>query len=140
MKKFLAVSWAAKHRDVGWVVLRVVTGLVFAMHGYQKWQGGIEQTSGFLGSLGFPAPDIFAVALIVAELVGGIALILGAFTRFAALANAIVAATALFTVHIGNGFFISDGGYEFILLLFAASVALMTGGAGKWSLDPKLKV
>ncbi len=120
------------------LILRVVTGLVFAMHGYQKLQGGLEGVTGFLTSLGFPAASMFAVILIAVELLGGIALILGAFTHLAAKLTSIVAAVALFTVHLGNGFFVNEGGYEFILLLLASSLALMIMGPGKWSLDEKM--
>jgi len=135
MKKLLAMPWASKYDDVAWLFLRVVTGAIFAMHGYQKWQNGVEPTAGFVGSLGFPMPEVFAVLLIAAELLGGIALIVGAFTRFAAGANVIVALVALIMVHADQGFFVRDGGYEFVLLLLAATVLIMTKGGGKWSLD-----
>lgn len=121
------------------LVLRVATGAVFAMHGYQKFSGGLEGVTGFLTSLGFPIPAVFAVILIAVELVGGIALILGVATRLAAKLSAIVAIVALFTVHASKGFFISDGGYEFIMLLFAASVSLMITGPGRWALDDLLR-
>ena len=88
-----------------------------------------------LGSLGFPAPDIFAVILIAAEVVGGAALIVGLYTHWAAKILAFVALVALLTVHVTKGFFVSGGGYEFVLLLFAASISLAITGAGKWSLD-----
>lgn len=117
------------------LVLRLATGAIFAMHGYQKLQGGLAGTTGFVSSLGFPMPEVFAVLLIAAELVGGIFLILGFLTRLAAKALAIVSLFALFLVHLANGFFMATGGYEFILLLLAASVSLMLTGAGKWSLD-----
>jgi putative oxidoreductase len=120
--------------------LRVATGLVFAMHGYQKLtQMGIDGVSGFLSSLGFPLPMAFAFILIAVELVGGIALILGAFTRITAKLCAIVALVALVTVHLSKGFFISNGGYEFILLIFAASLSLMLTGAGAWAVDNVLR-
>lgn len=116
------------------LVLRVAVGLIFAMHGWQKLQGGVEATAGFLGTLGFPAASLFAVVLIAVELLGGIALILGVFTHVAAKLLAIVAIVGLVTVHLGKGFFIASGGYEFILLLLAASLSLMITGPGKWAL------
>lgn len=122
-------------RDVAPLFLRVATGAVFAMHGLQKLQTGVPGVAGFLGSLGFPAPELFAMLLIAAELGGGILLILGAFTHWVAKILAFVALVALLTVHIGKGFFLATGGYEFILLLLAASVSLMVTGAGKWSVD-----
>lgn len=138
MMKFLTCSCGSKWADVAPLVLRVVTGLIFAMHGWQKLEGGLAGVAGMLGGMGFPLPMLFAVILIAVELVGGIALILGVFTHWAAKLSAIVAAVALVLVHLPNGFFMRDGGYEFILLLLAASVSLMITGAGKYSLDRKL--
>lgn len=135
MRHIISGSWAAKWSDPALFFLRVTTGLVFVMHGWQKWQGGVDQTAGFLASLQFPAPDMFAVLLIGVEIIGGAGLILGAFTRLAAKLTAIVAVIALLTVHVSKGFFIAEGGYEFILLILAACVSLLVLGGGKWSLD-----
>ena len=137
MRHIIASEWAVKWRDEALLFLRVATGLVFFMHGWQKWEGGLAQTAGFLASLQFPAPDAFAVLLIGVEVVGGAALILGALTRLAAKLTGIVAVVALLTVHVSKGFFISDGGYEFILLLLAACAAIMVLGPGAWSADKK---
>lgn len=122
------------------LVLRVVTGLIFAMHGWQKLtMMGVPGVTGFLTMLGFPLPGVFAVLLIAAELVGGILLILGLWTHWTAKVLAFVALVALFTVHVSKGFFIAGGGYEFILLILAASISVMITGAGKYSLDHKMK-
>lgn len=131
-------SWCGSWGDVGPFVLRLATGVIFAMHGYQKLMGGIDPLAGFLGSLGFPMPAVFAVLLIVAELGGGILLILGALTHWTAKILSVVALVALVTVHLNNGFFVNAGGYEFILLILAASVSLVFTGAGKWSVDQVL--
>lgn len=128
-----------KWKDCAPLILRVVTGAIFAMHGYQKFTGGVAKTAGFLDSLGFPAATAFAGILIAAELLGGIALMLGLFTRPVAKILAIVAIVALFTVHASKGFFISQGGYEFILLILAASISIMITGPGKWALDNKMR-
>lgn len=135
---FNCESILEKYKDYAPFVLRVVTGAVFAMHGYQKFTGGVDKTAGFLDSLGFPAATVFAVILIAAELLGGIALILGLFTRPVAKILAIVAVVALFTVHVSKGFFIAKGGYEFILLILAATVSILITGPGKFALDNKL--
>jgi len=121
------------------MVLRIATGLIFAMHGYQKLSGGLEGTTGFLASLGFPMASVLAVILIAVELLGGIALILGLFTHWAAKLTAVVALVALFTVHVSKGFFLATGGYEFIILLLAASISLMITGAGSYSLDGMMR-
>jgi putative oxidoreductase len=128
-----AEKWGA----VAPLVLRVVVGAIFAMHGYQKLtMMGVPGVSGFLTMLGFPMPDVFAVLLIAAELGGGILLILGLFTHWTAKVLAFVALVALATVHLSKGFFLP--GYEFILLILAASVSVMITGAGKYSLDHKM--
>lgn len=124
-------SW----RDYAPLVLRLGVGVIFAMHGWQKLQGGLPAVAGLVSSLGFPAPEFFAVLLIAAELLGGIMLIVGFLTRWAAKSLVVVSLVALFMVHLPNGFFMSTGGYEFILLLLAGSVSLALSGAGKWSLD-----
>ncbi len=130
---------ASRAADLAPFLLRVVVGVIFAVHGYQKLMMGVPGVSGFLGSLGFPVPDVFAVLLIAAELVGGILLILGLFTHWAAKILAFVAIVALVTVHLKNGFSLATGGYEYILLIFVASVSLMITGPGKWSLDSMMK-
>jgi putative oxidoreductase len=121
--------------DVAPLILRVVTGLVFLMHGWQKVGMGVAGVTGFLGSLGFPAPEVMAVLLIAVEVGGGLLLILGAFTHWVSKVLAFVALVALLTVHLSKGFFVSGGGYEFALLLLAACIALALTGPGKWSVD-----
>lgn len=128
-----------KMRGTGILVLRVATGLIFTMHGWQKLQGGVPYVAGFLGTLGFPAPEFFAVLLIAAELGGGLLLLVGLYTHWVAKVLAFVALVAFATVHMKNGFFMAGGGYEYIILIFAASVSLMISGGGKWSLDHKMK-
>lgn len=138
MKNWMNCACGGKWGEFGPFFLRVVVGLIFAMHGWQKLETGIPGVSGFLGSLGFPAPEFFAVLLIAAELGGGILLILGAFTHWVAKILVIVSVVALVTVHLGKGFFLATGGYEFILLILAATVSVMVTGGGKWSLDHTL--
>lgn len=129
---------AEKWGDIAPLVLRVAVGLVFFMHGWQKLNDfGVEGTTMFLSGLGFPVPGLLAILLIAAEIVGGAALVLGVVTHWAAKVLAFVALVAWVTVHLSNGFFIGGNGYEFIMVLFAACVALMITGAGKYSLDHK---
>jgi putative oxidoreductase len=125
----------------GWglTVLRIVVGLVFLVHGLQKLLVmGFGGVAGFLGSLGVPAPGLFAVVVTLVELLGGAALILGLFTRLAAILLAVDMLVAILTVHLANGFFASEGGYEFPLVLLAACVALAVTGAGEAALDGAL--
>ncbi len=139
MKNILNCVCGDKMRDLAPLVLRIAVGAAFAMHGWQKLEGGIPATAGFLSMLQFPAPELFAVLLIAAELGGGILLILGLYTHWVAKLLAFVALVAFATVHMKNGFFLSAGGYEYIMVLFAAAFSLMITGPGKWSLDKKRK-
>jgi putative oxidoreductase len=126
----------------GWGVLplRLVVGLVFVMHGAQKLFGfGLAGTAGFLGSQGIPLPMLAAVVLIAVELLGGLALILGAATRLVAAALAFDMLVAILTVHLRAGFFVPDG-VEFVLTLFAGCLALIGLGAGLWSVDGARRV
>ncbi len=68
-----------KNVEIGSLIIRLVLGFTFLVHGFQKWQGGIENTVGFFDSLGIPGFMAYIVATI--ELVGGILIILGLATR-----------------------------------------------------------
>ncbi len=125
----------------GWGVLplRLVVGLVFVVHGAQKlFVFGLAGTSGFLGSLGVPLPPVVAVGLIAAEIVGGLALIVGAWTRLAAALLAADMLVALLAVHARGGFFVPDG-VEFVLTLLGGCLALIGLGAGPWSVDAAVR-
>ncbi|HEU0013139.1 MAG TPA: DoxX family protein [Longimicrobium sp.] len=127
---------AQRWTDLGLLVLRVVLGIVMFMHGYQKvfemGVGGVEQ---FFGSLGLPVPGISALLVSYLELVGGALLVLGVATRLLGLAFAFELLVALFTAHLSKGFYSQDGGYELVLMLAAAALALALTGPGAWSVD-----
>ncbi|MBI2526450.1 MAG: DoxX family protein [Candidatus Rokubacteria bacterium] len=122
----------------GLLPLRLVVGLVFLVHGAQKlFQFGLGGTAGFLGSLGVPAPTLAAVVVIAVELLGGLALISGAFTRVVALVLAVHMLVAIVLVHLTAGFFLPKG-YEFALTLLGANLTLFLTGAGAASVDAAL--
>ncbi|HEY3067884.1 MAG TPA: DoxX family protein [Methylomirabilota bacterium] len=124
---------ARRGADWGRFVLRAVLGLIFAVHGAQKvLVFGLEGTAGFMTKVGVPLPTVAAIVVMVVELVGGLALILGAGTRVAAALIAIDMVVAILLVTAGNGFV---GGYEFELMLLAAAVSVALLGAGALSLD-----
>lgn len=126
----------SKAQPWGLTILRIVTGFVFFMHGYQKiTEFGVAGFSGFLGQLGVPVSGVAAVIVIAVELLGGLALILGLGTRLVSIALAVNIFVALVLVHLPAGFFATDGGYEFVLTLFAACVALVLSGGGALALD-----
>ncbi len=120
---------------MGVLPLRIVVGLVFVVHGAQKlFVFGLADTAGFLGSLGIPLPTVAAAALIAVELLGGLALLLGAGTRIVAAVLAADMLVAILTVHVRGGFFVPDG-IEFVLTLLGACLALVGLGAGPCSVD-----
>ena len=121
--------------DWGIALLRVAVGGIFVAHGAQKlFVYGIPGLAGLLGSLGIPFPTLSAVAVTAAEFLGGLALLAGFFTRWAALPIAFSMAVAAVTVHLKAGFFLPNGA-EYVLALFAAAVALSLTGSGAFSVD-----
>jgi putative oxidoreductase len=136
MMKMLYMKCSEKWVDWAPLILRVALGVVFAVRGYDKvFVKGVPMIAGFLGSLGIPMPELMAYVLSYGELIGGLLLIFGVFTYWVTLFDIIVATVAFFTVHLSKGFFVGDGGYEFIVLIFAAACSLMISGAGKYSVD-----
>ena len=121
-------------RSWGLALLRLVVGVIFVMHGWQKLSMGFQNVAGFLGSVGIPLPTIAAVLLTLVEFVGGIALIFGVLTRYVAALLSIDTMVALITVHIKGGFFAAKG-VEFPLLLLVANLNLILAGAGALSVS-----
>ena len=123
-------------------ILRVGLGLILIPHGAQKffgWFGGMgyEKFVALFNTLGY-RPGVFWLTLVaLTEFVGGILLVLGLFTRFAALALVIFMIVA---VHFtsGKGFFWSQGGLEYSLLILLVGLVFLIRGGGEYSLDRKL--
>lgn len=128
------------NNSVSSLVLRVPVGIILTAHGAQKlfaWFGGygLEGTGQWMESIGLAPGFLMALLAGSAEFFGGLALILGALTRPAALVSAFTMVVAIFSVHASNGLFISNNGYEFALALLAATAALTIQGGGKFSVD-----
>ena len=124
-------------------VLRIPVGIILAAHGAQKLFGafggyGLEGTGQWMASIGLEPGYLMALLAGSAEFFGGLALIVGLLTRPAALVSAITMLVAIFSVHISNGLFMSNNGYEFALALLAATVALTIQGGGSYSVDNQL--
>lgn len=127
-----------RHQGIGIAILRVITGIVFAAHGYQKlFIYGMAGVQGAFTRMGAPMPMVTGPLVALLEFFGGIALIIGLLTRLAALGLAIDMLGAILLVHLAAGFFL-PGGYEFVLLLFAAALAVATAGPGSFSVDAML--
>lgn len=120
--------------------VRVAAGVIFVAHGAQKlfgWFGGygLEGTGGWMASIGLEPGVLMAAMAGSAELFGGLALILGLLVRPAAAVLALTMVVAIVMVHMANGLFMVDNGYEFGLALLAVSVTLVIRGAGSMSAD-----
>ncbi|GAA3548704.1 DoxX family protein [Zobellella aerophila] len=143
MSKSTLVSLLESQAGWGALVLRVPVGIIFMAHGAQKlfgWFGGygLEGTGQFMASIGLTPGMLMAFLAGAGEFFGGLFILLGLLTRPAALTLAVTMLVAIFSVHIQNGLFMSNGGYEFGLALLAASVSLLFSGAGKLGLDQAL--
>jgi putative oxidoreductase len=122
--------------DWGLLLLRLVLGGMFLLHGSQKLFGafGGHGFGGFVESvarLGLPGPaTVWASLAAGSEFVGGLAVLLGVLTEFGAAAIAFTTIVAIWKVHGRNGFFAGQGGYEYDLLTLAVCAALILAGPG----------
>jgi putative oxidoreductase len=125
---------------LGRLLLRFVVGGFFIGHGTQKlfgWFGGngLKGTAEGFDQLGLKPAQAHATAAGVAEAGGGALLVAGLETPLAAAAITATMITAIRTVHLKNGPWASNGGYEYNVVLIAAALALAELGPGPLSLD-----
>lgn len=129
-----------ENRSASWgiTLLRIAIAVVFLVHGGQKlFVFGIPGVTGFFTQIGVPLPSLFAPVISVVEFFGGLALLLGIGTRYAALCLALDMLGAIIFVHGKNGFFVPSG-VEFVFVLLAANIALGLAGPGALALEPVL--
>jgi putative oxidoreductase len=132
--------------------LRLMVGFGFMQHGFAKLAKGPEAFAVILHAIGVPAPHLMAWLTILVEVLGGLAVFLGAFVPLAALPMAAVLLVAIFSVHLPYGFSsiklmsVTAGhaqfgppGYECSLLYLACLVALVIGGPGPMAIDGYLR-
>ncbi|MDQ0338811.1 putative membrane protein YphA (DoxX/SURF4 family) [Caldalkalibacillus uzonensis] len=128
----------SKRYEWSLLILRVVLGLSFFVHGLVKFQSGINNIAGWFSSIGLPGFLAYVVAII--ELAGGIAMILGIGTRLVAFLFTFIMIGAIFTVKMSAGFLGNEqmAGYELDLTFLAMSIALLISGSRLYSLDQVL--
>ena len=126
--------------DTGLLLLRIVVGLLLAGHGAQKlfgWFGGygIAGTGQYMESLGYRPGKVNAALAGTGELLGGLLLTVGFLTPLGAAAIVAVMINAIVAVHVGNGPWVTEGGYEYNLVLIAVALAVAAIGPGALSVD-----
>ncbi|UIN54903.1 DoxX family protein [Pseudomonas kribbensis] len=124
----------------GLTLLRIAVGVIFAAHGSQKLFGlfggyGLAGTAQYMESIGLTPGYLMATLAGGTEFFAGLALIIGLLVRPAALGLTFLSLVAIFTVHISNGLFMANNGYEFALALLGGCLAVLIEGAGKLSVD-----
>jgi putative oxidoreductase len=118
--------------DWGITLVRIMTGLLFAVHGYQKFAGGLGGAVGFFTKVGIPLPGVMAPFIATLELVGGVLLIVGLATRaFGALFAMEMLVTTLWVKIPSSGWSASD----LDRMLLVASVLFVLAGPGAAALD-----
>jgi putative oxidoreductase len=130
------------------IPLRLMVGYGFMEHGYAKLARGPESFVNILHAIGVPEPSLLGGLTILVELIGGFAVLIGAFIPLASIPMAAVLLVAIFTVHLPYGFssikleavtaagaHFGQPGYETDLLYLAALCALVLGGPGPLAID-----
>jgi len=121
--------------EISAFILRVVLGITFFVHGFVKFQGGIENTVGWFSSIELPGFLAYVVALI--EVVGGLALVLGLFTRIVSILIALVMVGAIIKVKLAAGF-LGNGqmaGYELDVAFLVMAVSIAITGSKAFALE-----
>jgi putative oxidoreductase len=145
LDRFRFAPWAL-------LMLRLIVGYGFTVHGFAKLSKGPDSFAGILHSIGVPAPHFMAWVTTLTELFGGLAIGLGALVTFVSVPLAAILLVAIFTVHLPYGYSsikliavtqagaqFGPPGYECNLLYLAALAALAFGGPGPLSIDGLLR-
>jgi putative oxidoreductase len=130
------------------LVLRLVVGGGFMQHGFAKLLRGPDMFAGILAAMGVPAPELMSWLTVGIEILGGFAIVVGAFVTLASIPMIVVLLVATFTVHLPYGFssiklmsvqggvaHFGQPGYECDLLYLAGLVAIVLSGGGPLSVD-----
>src|SRR6267378_5134030 len=134
------------------IPLRVIVGYGFMEHGFAKLARGPDAFANILHAIGLPGSHVMAWSTILTEVLGGLAVLLGAFVALVAVPMAALLVVAVVTVHLPYGFSsikllsvtaagaqFGPPGYELNLLYLACLAALVMGGAGPLAIDGLLR-
>ena len=114
--------------------IRASIGAIFIIHSLKKFDPSWQE---WLMSIGMPPEMQLPIAL--AEFIGGILLIIGALTRVTGSVFAVILLGAIFHIRWENGFFVSQGGWEWDLVMLAAVLAIIVAGPGRISISHLVK-
>lgn len=122
------------------LLTRLIIGVILIAHGYDKFAlSGIDGISGFFSSIGVPLASLAAPLTAAFEILAGVLIILGLFTRVIAALTAVLMLLAALFAHLGAGIFVADGGWELVGAIGAAALMFTAAGAGAYSLDHVLQ-
>jgi putative oxidoreductase len=121
--------------ELWYPMIRVAIGALLCVHGWTKFNGGVDGVTAYFVKNGFTPAGGFAYAAIFLETVGAACIVLGLFTRFFAAALAIELFVAFAVIHLPVGFPAGKGGYEYVLFLGIVMFAIALRGGGPYSLD-----
>ncbi len=133
-----------RYRGYGPLFIRIALGLVMIAHGSQKLfgafeGGGLSETAAFFNMIGIVPGLFWAPVVAIVETFGGLLVLLGLFTRIAAIFIGITMFVAMTWVHLPNGFFLSNRGIEFTMILVCMAVMLVLMGPGDASVESVVK-
>jgi putative oxidoreductase len=122
--------------DIAYTLVRVVVGAMFLVHVSGKLKiGAGAVAANIMAKNGFEPALFWAYVVIALELVGGICMVIGLFTRLFGAALAIEMLIALIAVHLPKGYAAGGGGYEYVLLIGAVMFLIALRGGGPYSVD-----
>lgn len=133
-------SLSGAPRDVALLAARIVLVVVMVAHAWQKLSQGLSDTAVVFSKFGIPLAIAAAAFTIVVEFVASAAILLGLKMTVPASFLVFVMAGAIFFVHGQNGIFVSNKGWELVGVIIVGTLALMSAGPGRFSLDHVLDV
>lgn len=123
-------------RDLALLVARVGLGIVLVAHGWQKLvQDGLGGTTDGFVAMGIPLPSVSAYVVTFIEVLGGAALILGLTVALVGILVTFAMTGAFIFVHVENGLFVADNGFELVLVIGVLAIVLAAFGSGRFGLD-----